>query len=136
MHSPIYNVWRAMRQRCLNKTSTNYPNYGGRGISICQRWDEFENFLADMGDRPSGHSLERIDNNGPYAPDNCRWATKRDQQRNRRDVRPLTFQGRTMLMTDWAQAVGIKFNTIQARLDVYGWSVERALSTKPRDWGR
>lgn len=79
-----YNSWSNMRQRCNNPKATYYPNYGGRGISICQRWDKFENFLADMGDRPKSQSLDRINNDGNYQPDNCRWATRTQQNLNRR----------------------------------------------------
>jgi hypothetical protein len=135
-YPPTYNVWRAMRQRCLNPKKRLYHNYGGRGITVCERWNSFANFASDMGPCPPGHTLDRIDNDGPYEPSNCRWATRSQQQRNRRNVRPLTFQGRTMLISDWAKELGIDSNTIQARIDNYGWSVERALSTAPRPWGR
>src|SRR5688572_1683194 len=80
-----YNAWLGMRERCRNPKSRAYANYGGRGISVCARWDDYENFLSDMGEPPSkGHSLDRINNNGNYEPSNCRWATKSEQQGNQR----------------------------------------------------
>lgn len=127
----LYAVWKMMRQRCLNPRNKDYQWYGGSGISICKRWEKFENFVTDMGLRPEGGTLERINGNKNYTPSNCRWASIQEQQRNRRDMRPLTLSGRTQLSTDWAVELGIPKSTICNRLK-NGWSVERTLSTPRR----
>ena len=118
-----------MKARCLNTNAPNYTSYGGRGITICERWMSFVNFLADMGERPPGTSLDRIDNDRDYCPDNCRWATPRQQSRNTRIARLITFNGETMRVVEWAERLGLNEYIIRSRLK-YGWSVERAL-TRP-----
>lgn len=117
-----------MRQRCLNPRSRNYEFWGGRGIRICDRWGRFENFLADMGEMPAGMSLDRIDVNGNYSPENCRWATHTEQMNNRRNNRMIEFQGERLSLAEWARRVGVKYHTLMARLDM-GMSIERAFST-------
>lgn len=86
---PTWNSWCSMRQRCNNPNHEAYKNYGGRGIVVCERWHKFENFLEDMGKRPAAHTLDRIDNNGNYEPDNCRWATRKEQSANKRNSRKV-----------------------------------------------
>lgn len=115
--SPEYMSWTHMIQRCTNKKNNAYHNYGGRGITVCSRWrNSFKNFLADMGPRTSGHSLDRIDNNKGYSPKNCRWATRAQQKRNTRSNIYLTAFGRTQCVTDWSRECGIPVETLRARI--------------------
>jgi hypothetical protein len=124
----IYNLWGSMVSRCNNPTHQAFPNYGGRGIKVCDRWLSFENFYTDMGERPEGKELDRINNDGPYSPENCRWATPRQQGRNRRTNRVITFNGKSMCVADWADELGLSSANIYLRLSK-GWSVEEALTT-------
>lgn len=106
-----------MRHRCLNKDGRQFHLYGGRGIAICAEWDAFPRFLADMGDRPSpGHSLDRINVNGDYCPENCRWATKREQANNKRDTHFVDYQGRKLPLSIACELSGIKHNTAIVRI--------------------
>ena len=134
--SPTYKSWHMMKQRCLNINYSQYHDYGGRGIHVCSRWLTFGNFLADMGERPKGTSLNRIDNNGNYEPGNCEWASKKQQQRNRRTNRLITFNGVTKCISDWAKDLGLKQHSLSMRMDVYGWTIEKALSTPAINSGR
>lgn len=129
--SGAYSSWAAMKTRCTNPNSKSYADYGGRGIKICERWlNSFENFLEDMGERPKGHSIERVDNDGDYEPGNCRWASQRAQVNNTRQNRYLEFDGRSQTISQWAKETGIERRTIARRLGL-GWSIERALTEKP-----
>lgn len=105
--TPEYAAWSAMRQRCLNKGATSYKSYGGRGISVCERWTKFENFFADMGKRPVGYSLERNNTFGSYEPSNCRWAHGIDQARNRRTNVWIEVNGYKIILTDALRLSGI-----------------------------
>lgn len=107
-----YRAWNNMRQRCNNPRHPNFHCYGGRGISICDRWDEFSNFLEDMGKRPEGLTLERVDNNGDYCPENCKWVTRKDQQKNRRCT--VLFEGKTT--TDLMAETGMAPNSLRRRI--------------------
>ncbi len=126
--SPEYVVWNGMRARCNNPQNPNYPRYGGRGIKVCKTWNaDFVAFLQDMGLRPSlKHSIERINNDGNYTKDNCRWATQTEQCNNRRSSRWLTVDGKEKTMADWSRVSGISISTIHARLKA-GWSHEKSV---------
>lgn len=119
-----WQAWNSMRRRCEKPTHKMYHRYGGRGITVCERWLTFEGFYADMGKRPSKkHSLERIDNDGNYEPANVKWATQVEQQNNKSTSLNLTWQGRTQTLTEWSRELGIVENTLRARLRK-GWTVE------------
>jgi hypothetical protein len=121
-----------MRDRCYNPNHISYANYGGRGISVCERWRErFEHFFADMGMRPGPeYSLDRIDNDGNYEPGNVRWATQKEQGNNRRRNHLVTWGQSTHTIAEWEEITGINRDTIWSRLFKQGWSPERALSEK------
>jgi len=125
----IYRVWRSMLSRCQDPNFPKFQNWGGRGIRVCERWQTFEHFFADMGECPPGRVLDRIDNDGDYTKDNCRWATTREQHNNKRPNRPLTFNGRTQTIAEWARELGFSYFTLNTRLNRLGWSIERALTT-------
>ncbi len=128
--TPTYVSWHKMKQRCLNPNYNRYADYGGRGIGIYLPWLDFQNFLRDVGERPSmNHSLDRFpDKNGNYEPCNVRWATRSEQQNNRRANRLLTLGSETLTMTEWQRRLGFERGTIPNRLKA-GWGVERALTT-------
>lgn len=124
-----YQAWRAMIDRCNNKTIKNYSNYGARGIKVCDRWlNSFENFLHDMGLRPTGLSLDRIDNNGDYAPSNCRWATRKEQQQNTRKSVTVTINGVTTTLAEHARLAGLPVGTVYTRYN-RKWDIDKLLDT-------
>ena len=126
-----YRIWHSMKFRCFSPNATHYHSYGGRGITVCQRWvDNFQNFLDDMGMPPTPkHSIDRIDNDGHYEPQNCRWATALEQGQNTRTNRHVTINGETMILADAIRRfMAGKRGTVQSRIS-RGWSVERALFT-------
>lgn len=125
--NPLFETWRAMRKRCYYEKHPEYNNYGGRGIKICDRWlgkDGFDNFLKDVGPRPEGrypsgrplYTLDRIDVNGDYCPSNCRWTTQKEQCNNTRFNHVITYNGKTMTVTQWAEKLGIKTTTLFGRI--------------------
>jgi hypothetical protein len=128
--TPIYAIWSSMLQRCENRGMPAYDRYGGRGIQVCDEWHDFDVFYDDMGPRPDEtYSLDRIDNDGDYCPGNCRWATKKQQSRNRADNRLLTFKGESLCIAEWADRLPLKDSTIRMRLR-RGWSTKEALTVK------
>ena len=129
-HSPTYKVWAGMKKRCSTPSMTAYKYYGGRGICVCESWQKFDNFLADMGEKPEGMSLDRIDQDGNYEPLNCRWASKETQMRNRRNAVVITAFGETMTLPEWVEKTGFSYMTLYTRLQ-NGASPEDALS---RTW--
>lgn len=126
--APAYGVWNSMKSRCENPNVKTYPDYGGRGITICERWKKFSNFLADMGEPAPGMTLERIDNNKGYYKENCDWATRTKQGRNKRNNVLLTINGETLPLSAWAERSGIKYATIHQRI-TKGWTPEAAVKT-------
>lgn len=129
--SPEYNSWNGMRNRCSNPKSKEYADYGGRGITFYDPWRSFKRFLSDMGSQPKGTSLGRVDNNGPYAPWNCRWETPTQQSLNRRSNIRITLDGIEKCASEWADEIGIKRTIVYDRLRA-GWSHRRALFTPAR----
>lgn len=129
--TPEYRSWCSMNSRCNNRGHHAYPHYGGRGITVCERWKSFELFLADMGPRPSlKHSIDRIDVNGNYEPGNCRWATTLEQRLSSRGVRNVEINGVTRRLKEWADISAIPFDVLFKRLQA-GWDPMRAI-TQPR----
>lgn len=128
--SKTYSVWNEMRARCRNPKHARYADYGGRGITVCERWEDFRNFLADMGEAPPGLTLDRRDNDKGYSKANCRWAPAAIQNRNTRKNRMITYDGETLCASVWARRVGVGVSTLCYRLRA-GWSVEEALFIRP-----
>ena len=133
--TPIWIVWGSMLQRCENPHHKSFKYYGGRGITVCERWHTFENFYADMGDVPTGLSIERNDVNGNYEPDNCRWATTTEQGANKRNNTLITANGETKNLMAWCRECGISKVTLMDRIK-RGWSPERAIATPARNYNK
>lgn len=133
--SPEHRAWNGMKARCYNNKSISYHNYGGRGIKVCKRWlNSFINFYRDMGKRPSAnHSLERKDNNGNYEPSNCYWATKVEQDNNKRSNHLVTFNGKTQTIAQWSREVNIPYKILSGRFNsVNTWEPKEALTVPVR----
>lgn len=129
-----YRIWRGLRQRCYAEYAPSFKHYGGRGITVCKRWqgpEGYVNFLSDMGRRPgSGYSIERIKNNRGYSPYNCKWALPKEQARNKRVNVRVRVGRQIKTIAEWAELVGLKYHTLWARLRRAGWSSKRAVSTR------
>lgn len=127
---PLFKRWKSMIDRCQNPKNKSYKNYGARGIKVCERWMNMDNFFADM--RPGmadGLSVERKDNNGDYSPENCRWATAAEQKRNQRVNRNITIGDKTMCLADWCLHYGMRYQLVWERISKQGWEPIRALTT-------
>lgn len=138
--SRTYKSWLCMKQRCSNPNNAAFKDYGARGITICKAWEHsFEQFFADMGQCPPGHGIDRIDNSQGYSKGNCRWATHKQQNNNRRTTLVLTFAGRTQTLLEWSEESALQRSTLWNRLMALKWPVERALTepvhTRPHHKG-
>ena len=124
-----YRIWNAMKRRCDTPSCVGYPNYGGRGIRVCDRWVEsYQHFLDDMG-RANGRSIERIDNDGPYSPENCKWVDWVTQANNKRNNHRFEFNGESLTLPQWSRKTGIKRSTLSMRVFKSKWTIEEALTT-------
>lgn len=131
--NPTYTTWRGIKQRCMNTKDKFYKDYGGRGITVCERWLDVRNFVEDM--YPSyreGLSIERIDNNKGYSKENCRWATLKEQARNMRNNKKVTLGSETKILVEWCEELSLNYNKTQLRLSKLNWSVEEAFGLVPR----
>jgi hypothetical protein len=123
-----YQIWEGIKKRCTSPKCQAYKNYGGRGITICDRWLDFANFLSDMGERPNGLCIERVNNQKGYSPENCTWATRKEQAKNRRNTRFVTAFGETLSIAEWCGKTGLSYSTVYLRLRT-GKTPEEALQT-------
>jgi hypothetical protein len=135
IESPTHGSFISMKKRCYEKGNKNYKYYGGRGITVCERWKYYENFLADMGNRPFGKTLDRIDVDKGYFKENCRWATPKQQVDNRRPYEcSWEYKGEKKSKEEWSKITGINYWTLRERIETRGWSTEKAFTTpvKPK----
>jgi hypothetical protein len=130
--TPTYKTWCKMRRRCFDPHNKDFKHYGERGITVCDSWGQFKTFLNDMGERLPHMTLDRIDNNGNYEKNNCRWATRKEQNRNTRSNRIITYNGRDQPMVAWAEEYGIASSTLRTRIVDAKWSIKKALTTPVR----
>ncbi len=132
---PLYKTWAGILRRCNNTHEENYERYGGRGIKVCERWLDYANFKEDMAEGYApGLSIERNDNDGNYCKENCRWATRKEQCRNRRSNFNVTFRGETRPIIEWGEVLGIPWSRIYQRITKLGWPVDRSMTELPRPW--
>lgn len=127
--TPTYKTWSSMKRRCKDKNHCNHASYYDKGIKVCERWEDFTNFLEDMGERPEGKTLDRIDGDKGYYKENCKWSTPKEQANNMNRNHFLEFNGEKLTISQWADKIGVKYVTLNTRIH-RGWSVERALTTK------
>ena len=126
--SHTYSIWKGIRKRCLNKKEPSFTNYGGRGISICKRWNKYENFLADMSEAPPGMTIERKNNDGNYEPNNCIWADKITQMNNMRTNIFIKFKGETMTLKQWSRKLGISYHRLYQRIYRLSWTIKKTFT--------
>ena len=127
-HKKTHQCWRDMRQRCNNPNSHRYYTHGARGIKVCKEWEEsYKAFLDDMGEKPDGFTIERLDNNKGYYKENCTWASPKEQAQNRRTTRHITYNNQTKTLLEWAKEIGLSHNAMSKRLK--NWSIEKAINT-------
>ena len=122
-----YWIWPAMKSRCLNKNNKDYANYGGRGIKVCDEWMDFVNFLFDMGEKPKDLSIDRINNNGNYSKENCKWATNLEQANNHSNNKRFIFNSRNLTIAEWCREFNLKYQIVNQRI-FRGWDIKRALN--------
>ena len=130
--SATYRIWQSMIQRCRNSNLEIFKYYGGKGITVCDEWLDYSTFLRDMGERPKGRSIDRIDGGKGYYKDNCRWATNKEQSRNIRTNRNVTYNGVEKSLSQWCEELNLNYQAVHSRLTRYGWAVNKALSTPTR----
>lgn len=123
---PTYSCWKQMKDRCRNPKNKFFHYYGGRGIKVCEKWLNFEGFLADMGEKPEGLTLDRIDTNGDYEPNNCRWITQANQMRNTRRNINLTYKGITLTQAEWSRIFNVPWKTLSNRRKINGETIEES----------
>lgn len=131
--TPTYYSWANMKRRCNDPHNAKYPKYGGRGITVCERWNDFSEFLSDMGEKPTGLTLHRINNDGSYEPNNCTWADVRTQSLNKSTNRILEFKGLVATTKEWSERLGLSHVALRMRLH-RGWSAAEALGRPLRKW--
>lgn len=129
---PLFRCWADMLRRCKSSGCKAYKHYGGRGIKVCERWHEFENFVKDMGDKPDGGELDRINNDGDYCPENCKWSTRTEQLRNQRRSTAIEIDGATKTLSEWALFYGVVSPAVASGRIHYGWDAVRAFTTPVR----
>ena len=127
--SDTYTTWEKMKGRCKNPNDDRYKDYGGRGIEVCEKWDKFEGFLEDMGERPAGTTIDRVDNDGNYEKKNCIWATPKEQGRNTRSNRMIRYRGEVKCVSAWAESLGMNHSTLRKRID-RGFGITRAFNER------
>ncbi len=128
-YHPLYGLWNSMKQRCFNPNTKDYKKYGGRGITVCKEWMQFRSFLRDMGSKPVGLCIDRIDNDGPYSKKNCRWATILEQSNNTRKNVRVEFDGKKLTYGEWDRLLGLSHGTTRSRILKSKWPIEKALKS-------